>query len=39
VNRQRVRTLAEFFTALRSGDRGFTVGLIRGDFNLTLTVR
>ena len=39
VNRQRVRTLAEFFTALRGADRGFTVGLIRGDFNLTLTVR
>jgi S1-C subfamily serine protease len=39
VNRQRVRTLAEFMTALRGADRAYTVALVRGDFNLTLTVR
>jgi len=39
VNRTRVRTMAEFFAALRSAERGYTVALVRGDFNLTLTVR
>ena len=39
VNRRRVRTLAEFQTALRRADAGFTVSLVRGDFNLTIVVR
>jgi serine protease Do/serine protease DegQ len=39
VNRRRVRTLAEFFAALRAAERGYTVSLLRGDFNLTITVR
>ena len=39
VNRKRVRTLAEFQAALRGAERGFTVGLLRGDFTLTITVR
>ena len=39
VNRQRVRTVAEFQGALRSAARGFTVSLVRGDFNLTIIVR
>jgi serine protease Do/serine protease DegQ len=39
VNRRRVRTLAEFQAALRAGDGGFTLALLRGDTTLTLTVR
>jgi serine protease Do/serine protease DegQ len=39
VNRTRVRTLAEFQTALRPAETGFAVGLLRGDFNLTIVVR
>jgi len=39
VNRSRVRTLAEFQTALRPTDAGFAVSLVRGDFNLTIVVR
>ena len=39
LNRRRVRTLAEFQAALRGAERGFTVGLLRGDFTLTITVR
>lgn len=38
VNQRRVQTLAEFSAALRAR-RGFTVSLLRGDFNVTLTVR
>jgi serine protease Do/serine protease DegQ len=39
VNRRRVRTVAEFQTALRGAERGYTVSLIRGDFNLNIVVR
>jgi len=39
VNRRRVRTLAEFLAALRGAEPGYTVSLLRGDFNLTITVR
>jgi Do/DeqQ family serine protease len=39
VNRRRVRTLAEFYTALRGAERGYTVSLRRGDFDLTIVVR
>jgi len=39
VNRRRVRTLAEFQTALRAADRGYTVSLLRGDFDLSIVVR
>jgi Do/DeqQ family serine protease len=39
VNRTRVRTMTEFFAALRAAERSYTVALVRGDFNLTLTVR
>ena len=39
VNRRRVRNLAEFQAALRGSERGFTVSLVRGDFNLTIIVR
>ena len=39
VNRRRVRTIAEFFAALRGAERGYTVALLRGDVNLTIPVR
>ena len=39
VNRRRVRTLSEFLTALRSSESGYSVNLLRGDFNLTIVVR
>ena len=39
VNRKRVRTFAEFQKALNNGKRGYTVSLLRGDFNVTITVR
>ncbi len=39
VNRRRIRTLTELQAALRGAERGFTVALLRGDFNLTITVR
>ena len=39
VNRRRTRTLAEFYAALRSAERGYSVSLLRGDFNLTIVVR
>jgi S1-C subfamily serine protease len=39
VNRRRVRNLEEFQAALRGSERGFTVSLVRGDFNLTIIVR
>jgi Do/DeqQ family serine protease len=39
VNQRRVRTMAEFHAALRSAERSYTISLLRGDSNLTLTVR
>ena len=39
VNRRRIRSLAELFSALRSAERGYTVSLLRGDFNLSIVVR
>ena len=39
VNRRRVRTLAEFQTALRGAEAGFAVSLLRGDSSLTIIVR
>lgn len=39
VNRRRVRTLAEFQTALRTAGRGYTVSLLRGDFSISIVVR
>jgi Do/DeqQ family serine protease len=39
VDRRRVRTHAELSAALRKVERGATVSLIRGDFNLTITLR
>ena len=39
VNRRRIRTAAEFVSALRAAERGYTVSLIRGDFNLSIVIR
>ncbi len=39
VNRRRVRTLSEFYSALRGVERGYTVSLVRGDFNLSIVIR
>jgi len=39
VNRRRIRTLAEFQTALRSPERGFSMSLLRGDSTLTIVVQ
>ena len=39
VNRRRIRTVAEFAAALRAADRGYTVNLLRGDFNLSIVIR
>ena len=39
VNRRRVRTMAEFSSALRSAERGYTLSLVRGDFNLSIVIR
>ena len=39
VNRRRIRTLAEFYSALRSAERGYTVSLVRGDSNLSIVIR
>ncbi len=39
VNRRRVQTLAEFQGLLRGSDRGYAITLLRGDFNLTITLR
>ncbi|MCW5574722.1 MAG: Do family serine endopeptidase [Burkholderiales bacterium] len=39
VNRRRVQSVAEFQGLLRSSDRGYTVSLLRGDFNLTIILR
>jgi serine protease Do/serine protease DegQ len=39
INRRRVQTVAEFQAALQGAQRGFAISLLRGDFNLTITVR
>jgi Do/DeqQ family serine protease len=39
VNRRRVQTVAEFEALLKGSDRGYAIGLLRGDFNLTLIIR
>ena len=39
VNRRRVRTFAEFQTALRGSNGGVSVSLLRGDSSLTIIVR
>jgi Do/DeqQ family serine protease len=39
VNRKRVRTLAEFRSAVRSAQDGYAVSLLRGDFSVTIVVR
>ena len=41
VNRQRVQTFAEFQAALQGQERGaaMAVSLLRGDFNITITLR
>ena len=39
VNRQRVQRLAEFQAALKDLERGATVSLLRGDFNVTIILR
>jgi serine protease Do/serine protease DegQ len=39
VNRRRVRTFAEFQSALGAGEGGFSISLLRGDATLTITVR
>ena len=38
VNRRRVQTAAELQASLRGAER-YAVGLLRGDFNLTITLR
>ncbi len=38
VNRRRIQTAAEFQTSLR-GAQSYAVGLLRGDFTLTITLR
>ncbi len=39
INGRRVQTLPEFQAALQGAQRGFAISLLRGDFNLTITVR
>jgi serine protease Do/serine protease DegQ len=39
VNRRRVQTLAEFQKAVRGAKGGYSVSLVRGDFNITIIVR
>ncbi len=39
INRQRVRNINEFLTAMRSVDRAFQMSVVRGDFVLTFIVR
>jgi len=39
ANRRRVRTLAELQKALRAGERGQTLNILRGDSELTITIR
>jgi Do/DeqQ family serine protease len=39
VNRRRVQTLAEFQKAVRAAKGEYSVSLLRGDFNVTITVR
>ncbi len=38
VNRRRIQTAAELQAALR-GAQSYAVGLLRGDFNVTITLR
>jgi Do/DeqQ family serine protease len=39
VNRRRVRTVGELSSALKTVERGYTVSLVRGDFNLSIVIR
>jgi hypothetical protein len=39
VNRRRVQTLAAFQKAAASAKGGYSVSLVRGDFNVTIIVR
>ncbi|HET7159834.1 MAG TPA: Do family serine endopeptidase [Burkholderiales bacterium] len=39
VNRRRVRSLAEFYSALRGVERGYTISLLRGDSTLSIVIR
>jgi serine protease Do/serine protease DegQ len=39
VNRRRVRTVGELSSVLKSVERGYTVSLVRGDFNLSIVIR
>jgi Do/DeqQ family serine protease len=39
VNRRRVQTLAEFQKAAGAAKTGYSVSLVRGDFNITIIVR
>ncbi|MCW5605858.1 MAG: PDZ domain-containing protein, partial [Burkholderiales bacterium] len=39
VNRRRVQSVAEFQAVLKGAERGFAISLLRGDFNITITVR
>jgi serine protease Do/serine protease DegQ len=39
VNRRRVQTVAEFQAALRGAQSGYSISMLRGDFNVTIIVR
>jgi len=39
VNRQKVRSVTEFLTAVKSSRDSISLNLLRGDFRLTLTIR
>ena len=39
VNRRRIRTVAELVSALRAAERGSTLSLLRGDFNVSIVIR
>jgi S1-C subfamily serine protease len=39
VNRRRIQSLADFQKAAKASKGGYSVSLLRGDFNLTITVR
>ena len=39
INRQRVRNINEFLTAMRGVDRAFQMSVVRGDFVLNFIVR
>ena len=39
INRQRVRNINEFLTAMRNVERAFQMTVVRGDFVLTFTIR